>query len=59
MTQLTEVTVGEVIKFDKTAYYPKTTADDGRTIITSRLPKKESSVGGSVMIDDEPDGDLT
>jgi hypothetical protein len=56
---LTEVTVGEVIKFGETAYYPKTTADDGRTIITSRLPKKESSVGGSVMIDDEPDGDLT
>lgn len=59
ITRPTKVKVGDVIKFGETAYYLKSTADGGRTIVASRLPKKESSVGGSVMIDDEPDGDLT
>jgi pSer/pThr/pTyr-binding forkhead associated (FHA) protein len=59
ITRPTKVKVGDVIKFGETAYYLKDTADDGRTIVASRLPQKELSGGGSVVIDEEPDGDLT
>jgi len=55
----TKVKAGDVIKFGETAYYLKSSAEEGRTIVASRLPQKESSVGGSVVIDEEPDGDLT
>lgn len=59
ITRPTKVKVGDVIKFGETAYYLKSTAEDGHTIVASRLPKKESSAGGSIVIDDKPDGDLT
>ncbi|WP_269618389.1 FHA domain-containing protein [Zhongshania sp. BJYM1] len=55
----TKVKAGDVIKFGETAYYLKNTAEDGRTIVASRLPQKDTSAGGSVVIDDEPEGDQT
>ncbi|MBQ0794659.1 FHA domain-containing protein [Zhongshania sp.] len=59
ITRPTKVKVGDVIKFGEAAYYLKSSADDGRTIVASRLPQKDISSGGSVVIDEEPDGDQT
>jgi hypothetical protein len=52
--------VGDAIKFGGTAYYPKRSVEDGRgnPAIARHLPEKESSVGGSVVLEDESDGEL-
>ncbi|MEX1667714.1 FHA domain-containing protein [Zhongshania guokunii] len=55
----TEVKSGDVIKFGEAAYYLKSAAEEERTIVASRLPQKDSFRGGSVVIDDEPDSELT
>ncbi|MDF1691082.1 MAG: FHA domain-containing protein [Zhongshania sp.] len=55
----TEVKSGDVIKFGEAAYYLKSEAEAERTIVAARLPQKDSYSGGSVVIDDEPDSELT
>jgi pSer/pThr/pTyr-binding forkhead associated (FHA) protein len=50
---------GDVIRFGEAAYYLKSTAEEERTIVAARLPQKDNFSGGSVVIEDEPDSELT
>lgn len=54
-----QVKPGDVITFGEAAYYLKSTEDEERTIVASRLPQKDTFSGGSIVIDDEPDSELT
>ncbi|CAA0088209.1 FHA domain-containing protein FhaB [Zhongshania aliphaticivorans] len=58
ITRPTKVKAGDVIKFGEMAYYLKNASGDERTIVASRLPQKELT-GGSVVVDEESDGDVT
>ena len=54
-----EVKSGDVITFGDAAYYLKSAEEEERTIVAARLPQKDTFSGGSVVIDEEPDSELT